>query len=66
MSDANRTDTVRWQRVRLPPLERLVLSDIAERRGLSDEEALRRVIHEAAEKECRTETRRKGADCGAA
>ncbi len=54
------SDTVRWQRVRIPPVERLVLADIAQRRGLSDEEALKAIIREAAEKVCRCSCREAG------
>lgn len=45
------TSTVTWQRVRLPPVERIVLSDLAARRGLSDEELLATLIHDEAARE---------------
>jgi hypothetical protein len=54
-------ETVRWQRVRIPPVERVVLTDIAQRRGLSDEEALKQIIREAAGCQCRQAGREEAA-----
>ena len=42
---------VGWQKIRVPLLERLVLLDLATRWDVSEEEALRRVIADAARRE---------------
>lgn len=41
-----------WQKLRVPLLERLALLDLAERRGESEEEALKRIIRDAVRVEC--------------
>jgi len=41
-----------WQKVRVPLLERLALLDLAERRGETEEQALKRVIREAVRADC--------------
>jgi len=38
---------ISWQRLRVPLLERLALADLAERKGVSEEELLRQIIREA-------------------
>jgi hypothetical protein len=43
--------SVGWQKIRVPLLERLVLLDLATRWDVSEEEALRRVIADAARRE---------------
>ena len=40
--------SVNLQKVRIPLLERLALLDMAERRGVSEEQALARLIRDAA------------------
>jgi len=40
--------SVSWQRVRVPLLERLLLAELAERRGESEEATLTEIIREAA------------------
>ena len=47
--------TVGWQKLRVPLLERLALSDMAYRRGETEEEALARCIREACIRECQRE-----------
>jgi len=42
---------VSWQRVRVPLLERLALLELADTRGISEEEALSQVIREAVKRE---------------
>lgn len=43
--------TIGWQRIRIPPVERVVLADLAMRRGTSDEATLAAIIREAARRE---------------
>ena len=43
--------SVGWQRLRVPILERLVLLEIAERMGRTEEEVLREAIRELARRE---------------
>ena len=50
--------TVGWQKIRVPLLERVVLLDLATRWGVSEEEALRRVIADAARREVLTDPQR--------
>jgi len=47
--------TLTWQKVRVPPVERLILADLAARWGQSDEDALVRIIREAAQRELQGE-----------
>ena len=42
---------VSWQKLRVPLLERLVLAEVAERLGMTEEEALRKAIRELARRE---------------
>lgn len=44
--------SMEWQKVRVPLLERLALLDLAERRGETEEQALKRVIREAVRADC--------------
>jgi len=43
--------TANWTRVKLPPLERVALAGLAEKRGEPDEVALVRLIREAVRRE---------------
>ncbi len=44
--------SVEWQKVRIPLLERLALLELAEGRGESEEETLKRIIRGAVRAEC--------------
>lgn len=39
--------TVSWQKIRLPLLERLALTELAEKRGQSEESTLAQLVREA-------------------
>jgi predicted transcriptional regulator len=51
--------SVEWQKLRVPLLERLVLMEIAERTGRTEEEVLREAIRELARREVLREPARK-------
>jgi len=52
--------SMEWQKLRVPLLERLALLDLAERRGESEEETLKRIIRDAVRAECSHSEHRQG------
>jgi hypothetical protein len=58
------TSTVGWQRVRIPPVERVLLADIAARRGKSEEETLAEIICKEALNEAKRACREGAANVG--